>query len=268
MLFTVTGFDRESQTEVTFSIEASSEAAAYVKLEYEFRHIDVSTVTLDEEVTRRSSIERMKADGLESYMPVGAPGWSERTRRLLVAASVMGVVSAIGSLLVTSALLEQVAAGTIDWDVVTPVRWVGHAVWLLYWIPFLMLMYRFWTCLPPGVRRTTPGKAVGYTFIPIFNIYWIFILLVGFAGDFRGTLRNYSVDFTAGYNTAVVAAVVTAILMIPWSVGLYYAWLTPIVPILQLTFAWMVLRAFDRSIVSYATRYIPPDAGNAGATPA
>ncbi|MDO4584459.1 MAG: DUF4339 domain-containing protein [Planctomycetia bacterium] len=38
-----------------------------------------------------------------------------------------------------------------------------------------MLLYNLWKIIPPSIARTTPGKAVGFLFIPLFNLYWIFI---------------------------------------------------------------------------------------------
>ncbi|MDO5113486.1 MAG: DUF4339 domain-containing protein [Planctomycetia bacterium] len=38
-----------------------------------------------------------------------------------------------------------------------------------------MLLYNLWKIIPRSIARTTPGKAVGFLFIPLFNLYWIFI---------------------------------------------------------------------------------------------
>ena len=42
-------------------------------------------------------------------------------------------------------------------------------------IAWLVLLYRYWKFLPAGEACTTPAKAVGYLFIPVFNLYWIFV---------------------------------------------------------------------------------------------
>jgi len=34
-----------------------------------------------------------------------------------------------------------------------------------------MLHYQMWQAVPERFRRTTPGKAVGFLFIPFFNFY-------------------------------------------------------------------------------------------------
>jgi len=38
-----------------------------------------------------------------------------------------------------------------------------------------ILLYRMWRMVPPERAATTPGKAVGFLFIPIFNLYWNFV---------------------------------------------------------------------------------------------
>ena len=38
-----------------------------------------------------------------------------------------------------------------------------------------LLLFRCWKALPEAHRKTTPGKAVGFLFIPLFNFYWVFV---------------------------------------------------------------------------------------------
>ena len=46
-----------------------------------------------------------------------------------------------------------------------------------------VLLYQFWKVNQDGSAGTTPGKAVGYLFIPIFNLYWLFRAYCGLAND-------------------------------------------------------------------------------------
>ena len=39
----------------------------------------------------------------------------------------------------------------------------------------IVLLYRYWKFLPAEEAYTTPAKAVGYLFIPLFNLYWVFV---------------------------------------------------------------------------------------------
>lgn len=48
-------------------------------------------------------------------------------------------------------------------------------------ILYLMLLYRLWTLISPAEAKTSPGKAVGFLFIPFFNLYWFFVAFHGLA---------------------------------------------------------------------------------------
>lgn len=58
---------------------------------------------------------------------------------------------------------------------------VSALVGLLGLIVFFVLTYRMWAAIQDGHARTTPGKAVGYQFIPFYNLYWVFQAYWGFA---------------------------------------------------------------------------------------
>ena len=68
---------------------------------------------------------------------------------------------------------------------------------LLLFLAALLVMYVYykaWAAIQDGHARTTSGKAVGYSFIPLFNLYWIFVVMVGFAGDFNAYLQRHEID--------------------------------------------------------------------------
>jgi hypothetical protein len=46
-----------------------------------------------------------------------------------------------------------------------------------------IILYRSWLLIQDGNARTTPGMAVGFCFIPFFNLYWIYIAFVGLSKD-------------------------------------------------------------------------------------
>lgn len=46
-----------------------------------------------------------------------------------------------------------------------------------------ILLYHLWSLIQDGTARTTPGKAVGFCFIPIFGFYWYFVAYYGLAKD-------------------------------------------------------------------------------------
>jgi len=68
----------------------------------------------------------------------------------------------------------------------------GLAFAILAFIPLIyatviiaMLVHKMWQRLQDGQVRTTPGQAVGFLFIPLFNFYWIFQAYWGFAQDYN-----------------------------------------------------------------------------------
>lgn len=53
------------------------------------------------------------------------------------------------------------------------------------------LVHRMWTAIQGGRARTTPGKAVGYLFVPFYNFYWVFQAFPGWAQDYNLTVREH-----------------------------------------------------------------------------
>ena len=68
------------------------------------------------------------------------------------------------------------------------------------WIPvvvgfvfFYILIYKAWAAIYDGQTRTSPGKAVGFLFIPVFNIYWLFVGIGGWADDYNRFLQRHRI---------------------------------------------------------------------------
>ena len=64
----------------------------------------------------------------------------------------------------------------------------------------MILHYRCWAALPPEYARTTPGKAVGYLFIPFYGIYWLFPSFFGLAQDCKAYAAEKSVRAPGSLN--------------------------------------------------------------------
>ena len=57
-----------------------------------------------------------------------------------------------------------------------------------------MLLYQLWKLIPADIARTSPGKAVGFCFIPLFNIfYWFFVAFGGLGKDMNETLERRNI---------------------------------------------------------------------------
>lgn len=70
--------------------------------------------------------------------------------------------------------------------------YVGALVSLLAAPIMLRLFYKMWSAVQDGDVRTTPAKAVGLLFVPLFNIYWAFQVIWGFAKDYNQYLDRHS----------------------------------------------------------------------------
>jgi hypothetical protein len=57
-----------------------------------------------------------------------------------------------------------------------------------------VLLYKAWDSIQDRFVRTTPGRAVGFLFIPLFNVYWVFEAVWGFAKDYNRLLQRRSLD--------------------------------------------------------------------------
>lgn len=80
---------------------------------------------------------------------------------------------------------------------------VGSVIWLvieaiLWGVFFLIWIFRSWKLLPPESRRcplwggkVSPGMAVGFLFIPVFNLYWFLVAFYGLPFAYK---RYHGVD--------------------------------------------------------------------------
>ncbi|MDO4576185.1 MAG: hypothetical protein Q4D98_13340 [Planctomycetia bacterium] len=58
----------------------------------------------------------------------------------------------------------------------------------------MKLLYRCWLLIQDGYARTTPGKAIGFLFLPIFNFYWIFVAYYGLVEDMNAYVRRHGLN--------------------------------------------------------------------------
>jgi hypothetical protein len=58
-------------------------------------------------------------------------------------------------------------------------------------ILMFILVYHFWKTIQDGYARTSPGKAVGFLFIPVFFYYWIFVAFFGLSQDLNAFIKRH-----------------------------------------------------------------------------
>jgi hypothetical protein len=81
-----------------------------------------------------------------------------------------------------------------------------------------VIMYKAWNQVQDGYQRTTPGKAVGFCFIPFFNFYWIFVAYHGLAQDINSYMRRNAVPGELmSEGLALTYCILVLCCIIPWA---------------------------------------------------
>jgi predicted Zn finger-like uncharacterized protein len=75
----------------------------------------------------------------------------------------------------------------------------------------LALFYKMWSAIQDGEVSVSPGQAVGFLFIPVFNIYWALSMITAFAEDYNDFIRRNSVKAKA---LPLILALVFAVMFI------------------------------------------------------
>jgi uncharacterized membrane protein len=86
-------------------------------------------------------------------------------------------------LLIIGNIGSAISSLIFDTDAAAGVACFVSAVAVAGTVLMLILLHRFWKLIQDGYASTTPGKAVGYLFIPFFNYYWIFKAVLGLSKD-------------------------------------------------------------------------------------
>ncbi len=82
---------------------------------------------------------------------------------------------------------------------------------------FYIILYRNWQLIQDGYARTTPGRAVGFLFIPFFNLYWIFEAFPGLVRDTNAYIQRHGLPVKlqdAGLATAY--CILTLLCLVPY----------------------------------------------------
>jgi hypothetical protein len=81
---------------------------------------------------------------------------------------------------------------------------------------YSVLLYRAWALIQDGRLRPTPGRAVGFLFIPFFNTYWFFVAVFGLARALNRCVRRYDLDApTASQALGFAIALYLAMMYLP-----------------------------------------------------
>lgn len=106
----------------------------------------------------------------------------------------------------------------MGWYVLLFVYGLTHAIWV----------YKFWSWIPPEQRYTSlwkkyisPGTAVGFLFIPYFNIYWMFVVYLGIS-DVLERMRVQYPSSKGPAKTLAILALVIPLIFFPLGPFLQY----------------------------------------------
>lgn len=70
----------------------------------------------------------------------------------------------------------------------------GGAAMIAAFVFQMILTYRAWELVQDGRQRTTPGRAVGFLFIPFFNLYWLFVAKHGLAKELNRFIDAHGIE--------------------------------------------------------------------------
>lgn len=100
----------------------------------------------------------------------------------------------VSLLLVLGALLIEAVLGVLLYDtivhprdVAVPMIVLGVLAYLqfvvVHTVITLAVLYKIWDSVQDGITQVTPGKAIGFLFVPFYNLYWIFRVWAGYPKD-------------------------------------------------------------------------------------
>lgn len=105
---------------------------------------------------------------------------------------IIGVLASYGWLL--AVIFQMTSAGNAPSEeaLMAPMALVYLFLipWMIGWIIGLIHLYRGWELLQPHTPYSTPGKAVGFLFIPFYNLYWYFVAYWRWAQEWNRLVAN------------------------------------------------------------------------------
>ena len=127
----------------------------------------------------------------------------------------------LGTILLVIGMMMQSDYSTRDIGVILMLP-AGFAM-LFAFIYFLVVLHRLWKFtieqsnqhgLVPSIA--TPGKAVGFLFIPLYGYYWVFIAYGKLARDVNALARQKGVAPSASEGLGITIAILTVLGIIPF----------------------------------------------------
>jgi len=126
-------------------------------------------------------------------------------------------------LIVVAILFVEGVLGVLLYDgIVHPGKWavpmiaLGSFAYLqfvlVHTITTLTILYKIWAVIQDGDTPVTPGKAIGFLFVPIYNIYWIFRVWGGYATEYDNYVLRHDLTIAPLAGTVFLFYPIFAIL--------------------------------------------------------
>ena len=71
---------------------------------------------------------------------------------------------------------------------------IGSIADILGLIVFLVFIYKIWAAIQDGKTRSSAGEAFGLLLIPLFNVFWLYRAVWGFAKEFNRFLERNKIS--------------------------------------------------------------------------
>jgi hypothetical protein len=135
--------------------------------------------------------------------------------------------SGVATFIILVAMVILIAATVItavndrepSWILILNIIWMYillFAISIYSTVITIILVYKAWQAIDDGKQRTSPGKAVGFYFIPYFNFYWLFQIYWGYAKDYNAFLDRYQLNLKKlSENTFLTFCITVLVCIIP-----------------------------------------------------
>jgi predicted Ser/Thr protein kinase len=147
---------------------------------------------------------------------MGQPDWAVRRRRINCLPALSLYCLSTGLLM---AMNVAAVSGLADAAALLPHSVLPWAAGGIFWS---ILHYSCWKALPEKYRATTPARALGFLFIPLFNFYWAFISFAKLATGFNAVKRDRPELAIRNLRGVSIAYVVSTVLA--FTLGLVPGW--------------------------------------------
>jgi len=106
------------------------------------------------------------------------------------------LASYVAAMIIAIPLITIVAAALGRTEEGMPFVCAGLLVMVYGAVVYMVFLYKIWAAIQGVHARTTPGKAVGFMFIPFYNFYWVFQAIGGWAPDYNRLVADSGAQLT------------------------------------------------------------------------